>query len=454
MQEDEIVNTIYTFKKLMVSMKPFTIVLIALFIINAFFNLYYRWEGINFIVRVYVFLYAFYIVYNIAQLNLDTQKQMYTEKYATKGIHRLFLISRVIPFAFIYFVIVIFTLIAYMGTDVQSWFTNVIIDILNGRFSNTIIYALLLLIILKIKRGPYITIPLFLISSYFYLFLFDRFIYSFFGEGLAVSLIKIIKYMVFFYFFIFEYYYKKSSFIRPLIPVTIFSALFHLFLSGILFMFYTFSAFASTPQTRSAQMLMHWGFSFPLPYMNNMIIASENYEYISALIRYSEHYNKKIIFSNDQWEKILNESNAKNSINIIKYLEKHQIYLSYDFLLNYAVRQINENNETFSLIYEFNNYFANIAQKYMDDFIEFFNSTTSSNERLWGIKIFELCKPFKAIPILIDLLTDINDEVSLRAYIVLREITGYESLHENGLRQNSIEIINGFRKFYLEHRKD
>ena len=444
-------DTIYTFRRLMASMKPFTIVLITLFIINAFFNFYYKWEGLVFIVRVYVFLYAFYIVYNIAQLNLETQKQIYIEKYGPRGVHRLFLISRVIPFAFIYCVVIMFTIIAYAGSGTQSWATNVIIDILNGRFSNTIIYALLLLIILKIKKGPYITIPLFLIGSFFYLFLFDRFVYSFFGEGFAVSLIKIIKYMVFIYLFIFEFYYKKNYFIRPLLPAAILSILFHFLLTGILFMFYTFASFAGTSQIRSARMLMHWGFSFPISYMNNMIITSENYKHISILIRYSELYNKKITFNNDQWEKILNECNSRDLSDIIKYLEKHQIYLSYEFLLNYAVKQINENNEMFSAAYDFNNYCAGIAKNNIDDFIEFFNSATF-DERLWGIKIFELCKSFKPVPILIDLLTDINDEVSLQAYIALREITEFDPPYETTFRQNSLEIINGFRKFYLEHK--
>jgi len=464
----------------MTTMRPFTIVLIALFIINAFFNFHYRWEGIIFIVRVYLFLYAFYIVYNIAQLDLDAQEQIYVEKYGSRGVHRLFLVSRVLPFVLIYFVTIISILVAYIGSNTEYWLTEAIIDILNGKYGNTIIYALLLLIILKIKKGPVVTIPLFLLGSFFYLYLFDKFVYSFFDAGVAISLIKIIKYMIFFYFFVFEFYYKKRYFIRPLFPVIISSALFHLLLTFIFFMFYTFLSFGSTPQIKSARMLMYWGFSFPITNMSDIILASKDYKYISTLIKYSEFYNKEITFTNEQWENILGRCDSKNFIKSIKYLKKQQVYLSYEFLLDYAVAQIKINDKGFINNSEFNGYFADIINadivnsiienthientnikknhvnyhvNYIDNFIKFFNSA-SFNERLWCIKIFELCKSFKAVPILIDLLTDVNDEISLRAWFALKEITGYEPPYEDNFRQNNVEIINGFRKFYLEHYKD
>jgi len=461
MQKDKRMNTIYTFRKLMANMRPFSIALIALFIINAFFNFHYRWEGIVFIVRVYLFLYAFYIVYNIAQLDLDAQEQIYVKKYGTRGIHRLFLVSRVLPFVLIYFVTMIFILVTYIGSNTEYWLTESIIDILNGKYSNTIIYSLLLLIILKIKKGPAVTIPLFLAGSFFYLYLFDKFVYRFFDVGFVISLIKIIKYMIFFYFFVFEFYYKKRYFIRPLFPVVISSTLFHLLLTFIFFMFYTFSSFASTPQIKSARMLMYWGFSFPITNMSNMVIVSKDYKYISTLIEYSEFYNNEITLTNEQWENILRECDSENFINTIKYLKKQEIYLSYEFLLNYAVKQINMNDKEVVNSNEFNGYFASIVNadvkknyiNYIDDFIKFFNSA-SFNERLWCIKIFELCKSFKAVPLLIDLLTDINDEISLNAWFALKEITGYDPPYESSFRENNIEIINGFRKFYLEHYKD
>jgi hypothetical protein len=435
------------------TMRPFTLVLIALFVINALFNFYYRWEGIVFIARVYLFLYAFYIVYNISQLDLNAQKQIYIEKYGAKGIHRLFLVSRVIPFLLIYFVTMIFILVTYIGSNTQYWLTEAIFDILNGKYGNTIIYALLLLVILKIKKGPYVTIPLFLAVSFFYLFLFDKLVYSFFNEGFAISLIKIIKYMAFFYFFIFEFYYKERHFIRPLFPVIISSALFHLLLTFIFFMFYTFSPFASTSKIKSAQMLMYWGFSFPITYMNNMVISSENYEYISSLIKYSELYNKEITFNNAQWGKFLDNCNSENLDDLTKYLKQQEISLPYEFLLNYAVKQINMNDKVFINNNGFNGYFADIAKNHIDDFLVFFNSA-AFNEKLWCIKIFELCKSIKAVPVLIDLLTDVNDDISLKAWYALREITEYDPPYENDFHQNSLDIVNGFRKFYLEHCKD
>ena len=186
----------------------FVYILVFLLIFNLFFNLNYKWDGISFIVRSYLFVFSFYLIFNCADIKINSLKESYIERFGKKGELLLFLEARVLPFLFIYLITIIFTLIDYI--QVSHWPYKPLLALLDGRYSNTLIYSLFLLLILKIKRGPNITIPLFLIVSVLYFFI-DKFMYSFSGSGFIISLFKISKFILFIFFLLYEIFYYSRK---------------------------------------------------------------------------------------------------------------------------------------------------------------------------------------------------------------------------------------------------
>ena len=173
----------------------FIYTLIFLLIFNLYFNFNYTWDGISLIVRIYIFVFAFYLIFIFASLEINQYITEYSEEYGSKGKILLFIETRIIPFLFIFLITILFTLIDYIRESNWPW--NPILSLLNGRYSNNIIYSWLLLIILKLKKKPSITIPIFLSIMLIYGML-DKMYYSTFESGLAISGIKLLKLIVFY----------------------------------------------------------------------------------------------------------------------------------------------------------------------------------------------------------------------------------------------------------------
>ena len=167
--------------------------MIILLVVLYFFNNNLRWDGISLIIRSYIFIFSFYVIFNFSLIDINFHYESYKEKYNSLANYMLFFITRLVPFLFIYFLTVLFALVEYTGKG--NWPERPIIELINGRYSNILVYSLILLIILRIKKPPKITIPLFFILSVFYLFILDKLIYSFVLSGIIISLIKIFKFI-------------------------------------------------------------------------------------------------------------------------------------------------------------------------------------------------------------------------------------------------------------------
>lgn len=72
--------------------KTFLYILLALLMVNALFNLKYDWGGVSIIVRVYIMVLSFYIIYIFSQINLDSYRDEYRSEYGWAGNYILFLI--------------------------------------------------------------------------------------------------------------------------------------------------------------------------------------------------------------------------------------------------------------------------------------------------------------------------------------------------------------------------
>jgi hypothetical protein len=109
----------------------------------------YEWGGVSVIVRVYIMVLSCYIVYNFSQLDSGELLGLYKKDHGRMGSFYLFMVLRIFPFFFIYLMTVIFTLINYIQSP--GWPVETILTLMDGRYSNTVIYALILFVVLRLK---------------------------------------------------------------------------------------------------------------------------------------------------------------------------------------------------------------------------------------------------------------------------------------------------------------
>jgi hypothetical protein len=138
-------------------------------------------------VRIYLFIISFLLIFNIASDDISSLKKEYSRQNPVHGRWLLFLEARVIPFLFIYLLTVVFTLIDYLSKP--SWPLNPLLSLLNGRYSNQVIYCLILLFVLKIRHRPLVSLPLFFVFCSVY-FLLDYNFYEIIPVGRVSPPIK------------------------------------------------------------------------------------------------------------------------------------------------------------------------------------------------------------------------------------------------------------------------
>ncbi|PKL36100.1 MAG: hypothetical protein CVV44_17930 [Spirochaetae bacterium HGW-Spirochaetae-1] len=428
----------------------FAFLLAILFFVNILFNVNFKWSGISLIVRVYIFLFSFFMIYNFSLIEIEEKKKEYREKYGRLGAYYLFVAARLVPFVIIYAITVIFTLIDYIGRP--GWFINSIIDLLKGKYANMVIYSLILLIILKIRRDPLITIPLFLAASMFYLLVLDKMIYNYSSEGIAISIIKIVKYIMFVFLLIFEFFFEKKKIKIPAIVGTIFGILIHCIVTVLIYLFYIFSPAGSHAQLKSARLLLHSGFSFPFTTMVDEARKQKAPYVVRDVITYSELYKLKINMSDGEWENIISESSLATVELICTYLMDMNKLLSYEVLMAYAEKKSSIHDKQLAISEHFVKYMA----LYVPDKREDFQNRISRGNivlMLWGIQVLGEARSRESMPFLINCLTDMNTEISVAAYRTLTEITGIDPAQKENFHANIPAVIGRFRQFYLDYRK-
>jgi hypothetical protein len=116
--------------------RTFLVILILLFAVNIVFNLNYQWEGLSTIVRVYVFIFSFLMVFYFSSIDIDQIKRSYKEKYGSSSVYMVFFMTRVLPFLLIYLVTVIFTFIDTLVS--ANWPEYPLLRLLDGKYSITL----------------------------------------------------------------------------------------------------------------------------------------------------------------------------------------------------------------------------------------------------------------------------------------------------------------------------
>lgn len=427
----------------------FLIILVALLTVNAIFNLRYDWGGISVIARVYIMVLSFYVIFVFAQIDTDEYRCDYTSKYGWIGKYYLFFVLRIFPFIFIYSLTVVFTLINYINTT--DWPIEPVYRLLDGRYSNTIAYALILFVVLRQKKRPGISIPLFIIFSILY-FAADKSLHNIFSPGFGVSIIKLAKYFIFIYVLVYDYSKNKWKLFG--------SALVSLFAGSVIFVsvaaFFILTFFmsprGSSSLSISGNILLKSGFLFPLKELQKNVIEHGDPQDIKDMFKYIEKYGKDTSYTAADWEKIILSNRIERNEFIFRHINRRNIKLSFPVLKEYAVSQLSASPPETTGLDQFARHFGFY---YNENKKEFFNLYQSGNEPLKIIILKSLAytDDYDAALFLIDNLTSIERLRSDTAYNSLRTITGKNPAADLNKEKYDFDVIMFFRNYADKMKK-
>ncbi len=419
----------------------FFYILLLLYIVTIFSNLYFQWEGISIIVRIYLFIFSFQLVFIFSQIDLDPYRNIYIGKYGKNGELLLFFITRVIPLLVIYVTIVIFTFIFYLRN--QNWPMRPFLNVLNGRFSNIIIYSLILMIILKIEKSLKITIPLFFTLGVLY-FITYKIVYYYSPDGFPTSVLKIMNFAIVFFFIFFEFFYDKINLIKIALLTILLSLTLHFFVVGVYYSIFRYSKTGSYSQIKTSFFLLKMGYAFPLEKMNEIVENKSKYYLMPDIIYYTEKYNRDIHFPLEKWENLFENGSYNMGKAISGYLMLKNIKVSFESINRLAVRLSLISGKQLLETDNILKYAAKYYPEYRGNYLSFFRKENIFY-KLWILKVIRESADRESVPWLIEQLTNIDREISETAYEVLKHITGLDPAAEMKIKVNNPAVISAFR---------
>ncbi len=354
----------------MSKLKNFFFMLFSLYLLNIFFNYIFFWGGVSVIVRVYIFVLSFYIVFLFSQLDKTELKEKFRLAHRKSGVLRLFVEIRVLPFFTIYLMTWIYTFINYRVDE--NWPLFPFFRILDGRFSNTLFYCLILLYIIRQNRRPRISIPQFIVYSMLF-FMIDTSLYRYLNPGYGVGGIKFFKYMLFSFFMFWEFSEKRQKIFPDLLAAFVFAII---SFSGIIFVygsFYHLTQRHSFAHRASALMLLKSGCSLPMEDISFFVKNTLPSEKLDTILKYSHIYDRNINLSLKEWDDVLKKQSMAGVEGAFTYFNRKGVV--YDFgdfckllfkfsnseknnlfaaraLRRYFVDHVNDNWKYFLLVYD------------------------------------------------------------------------------------------------------
>lgn len=423
----------------------FIYILLALLAVNGIFNINYDWGGVSIIVRTYIMVLSFYVIYIFSQIDQENYQDEYREKYSWRGDFYLFFSLRIFPFLLIFLMTAAFTVVSTI--DRSNWPAEPVMRLMDGRYSNTYFYALILMLLLKQNKRPGIAIPLFIFYSVAF-FILDKTLYAVFEPGYGVGGIKFVKYMVFMFVLSYDFLFSgRKIYVKAL---SAFAAGLIIFSSITLIHFIIFKTADKTGYfyTSSARMLLKTGINYPLEEMEKIILTKHGRGRALDFINYSKRYNRDIVYTPEQWGEIIVQSNAGAANIIFDYIIDKEVVLDFGLLYSYAVSQSALNPGAFLASDHFKRYFAGYFPGHEKLFFDMYNSG-NIEMKLWIIDTLEYADSYGAVKFLVNLITGTQSRIPERAYVALTGITGIDPAVELNKKIYDLEVVAAFRDDYV-----
>ncbi|MCU0844136.1 MAG: hypothetical protein MUC76_04340 [Spirochaetes bacterium] len=426
----------------------FIYVLLFLLALNLYFNMNYSWEGITLIVRIYIYIFSFYLVFTFSSINIDLFENMYRERFGPSGEQILFLEARVVPLLIIYLVIIVFTLIA--GVHRPEWPWAPVIEVLNGRYSNLVVYSLFLLFVLKLRRDPFVTIPLFLGMCVIYFYL-DMAVDSFAMGGAIFHILMIGKFIIFFFFLFVEFFARRNPLKLLATAVVISVAAYLLSLAAYRIIFVT-SQDLSYQKRESGLQLLRLGFTSPLADLKKQVMQNPDQEFFRTLLLFAREYRVDMDFSEEEWESLLFSGSAGMADLISEHVMNRNLQLSYDRLLAFALEKSGRDESGLQNATSFSRFAARYIRGNETDFKLKIRNSGKDFAR-WGLAALGEIPGVENVPFLVEYLANTDSALAEIAYTSLQKITRLDPRGNLNRRINDPEVMAAFKVYYLQNRK-
>ncbi len=429
-------------------LKNFLYILLALLLVNGLFNLKYDWGGVSIIVRVYIMVLSFYIIYIFSQIDLDLYRENFKAKYGLAGNYILFFNLRGAPIIFIYLMTAAFTIVS--SVHLQNWPAEPIFRLMDGRYSNTIFYVLILFLVLKQNKRPGIAIPLFIFYSVAF-FIIDKVLYSSFEAGYEIGSIKFIKYFIFMFVLFYDSLYEKGRVIKSAVAALFAGCFFFFMIIAVNLVIFNYSEKQGYAYITSANLLLKTGVKYPLNELGKIIPDKNGMVNVVNFISFSNRFNREIDYTADQWADIITRSDMTSGDFIFDYLFKKNVEIDFNVLKRYATNQALLNPEGFLAAEHFKRFFARYFSGREKHFFEMF-MTGNLEMKLWIIDTLEYTESIYAAEFLVPYLTDINRQISEKAYLAIEGITGFDPSSDMKKDIYDLEVVAAFREFLLKRK--
>ncbi len=431
------------FKKI----STFIFILIFLFIILTIFKLFYSWDGIRIILKFYIYILSFFIIFNFS--NLDTQylKVEFKEVYGKRGKFKLFFAVRLFPLLLIYFISVISTFLIYL--DKSNWPTRPFLELLNGRYTHTFVYSLILLIILKLRKNPRIAIPLFVLMSAIYFSIY-KLIYIFSPSGNAISFLKLFQILMIQLFLFQEFFFDSLQVYKTIIVSIVNTFIIYFLVVGSFTLIHYKSMTNSYAKEKSALVLLELGYDFPFATIENTVQAQSRIIYFEKYLSYATNYKKKIPFTEQEWQTLLLKNVSKTYTILPGYLLLNKICITPDGMFTFLTKLAKVKKAVIDKESKVIEYAIFVFKK---NYRLLYTNYPKADLRLKKmiIDIFGGIKKEKSIPFLVDILTGPNVQLSLKAYKALRNITGL-TFRDSDIHAFDIKAVVTFMQYYNKYK--
>jgi len=425
----------------------FIYILAAMLVLTLFFNMYNQWEGISLIVRIYIFVFSFYLILSFSSAGLDTHEKSYQQRFGKWAEEVLFFEVRVLPFLLIYVIIFFFALAD--GVRGPQWPWNVYMDLLGGKYINLVVYSLFLLFVLKLKKDPFFSIPLFLLLCVLYFYL-DLLVDSVVSGGPAVQLMLLLKFIIFFFFLFVEFFVRRRLY-KLFGTAVVVSLLVYVSYIGAFRVVFAASEAHSYQKRVSGLQLLKMGFTSPFGQLTDELKKTSDPELLKSLLGYARRYGLSMGLADGEWEKLMFSGGIETADAVAEYILNKNVKISYGALFSYIE---NVSTDPAVRLQNWGSLIQMAARVVKGNERDFTARLQDDNKAFaqWCIAVAGELNSSRYIPALLGYLTSLDANLSETAYRSLSRITGLDPRERLNRRLNDPEVMLAFKEFYLGRR--
>lgn len=245
--------------------------------------------------------------------------------------------------------------------------------------------------------------------------------------------------------------YEKGRVIKSAVAALFAGCFFFFMIIAVNLVIFNYSEKQGYAYITSANLLLKTGVKYPLNELGKIIPDKNGMVNVVNFISFSNRFNREIDYTADQWADIITRSDMTSGDFIFDYLFKKNVEIDFNVLKRYATNQALLNPEGFLAAEHFKRFFARYFSGREKHFFEMF-MTGNLEMKLWIIDTLEYTESIYAAEFLVPYLTDINRQISEKAYLAIEGITGFDPSSDMKKDIYDLEVVAAFREFLLKRK--